>query len=73
MGDAAALGHAVEQRQPALVVPQHQPAEAQKSVMHIMRRRGRGDAVDEGFGHGADPRLRALQPSPAAHFVPPFY
>ena len=37
----------------ALVVPQHQLAEAQEGVMHIMRRLGRGDAIDEGFGHGA--------------------
>ena len=41
MRDAAAVGHAVEQGKPALVLFQHELPEAQESVMHVMRRRRR--------------------------------
>jgi hypothetical protein len=32
---------------------QHQLAKAQERVMHIMGRRGGGDAIYKGLGHGA--------------------
>ena len=51
MRDAAAFRHAVEQGRAAIVALQHQMTEAKERVMHIMRRVGRGDTVDKGFGH----------------------
>ena len=52
MGDAASVGHAVKQSQPALILLQHELSKAQEDVMDIMRRGGGGDTVDEGLGHG---------------------
>jgi hypothetical protein len=53
MGYAAAIGHAVEQSELALVILEHALPKTSKDVMNVMRRICGGDAVDEGFWHGA--------------------
>jgi hypothetical protein len=49
--DTAAVRHPVEQSNAASVAPQHQLAEAQECVVHIMRRVGCRDPVYEDVWH----------------------
>ena len=45
----------VEQGKPALVVLEHELPETPEDVMHVVRRRGSGNAIDESLGHGVAP------------------
>ena len=51
MIDLGPLDQPVEKGLAAIVAPQHGAPEIQENLMHIVRRHGRGNAVDVGLCH----------------------